>query len=876
MSTRHWWIAVLATLLLAGIALVLRATLTDSVAGPDLGDTATERSRDDEVGTPATDQHPERVAVETPGGERLVLLRGCVLDAYGEPIAGAMVGAADSASPVRTAGDGRFVLSASPGAAIAMLTLATGHAPSVTRVTVRAEAGEQDLGDLQLALGGGLRGLVTDAAGNGVAGALVTPQLLTSPWLPEGFDAALLLAPVHTDAGGSYAFSHQVAGTYRLAVTAAGMQAASSVDLVVRDSEDTVAEPIVVAVGHELTGVVVDARAQPIAGANLRLRGRLQRYRGVAVSDAEGRFAFAGLPPGPMDLVVDRDGYQQFERSIPDVSKEPELVVRLSDGLSIRGFVVDARDGSPVERFAVVCRRIGEVAPVSNGSMAQQLERQLQELRAASAPEHLISQLQERQRDVAEVVQARALVVPDGLGEVQERPGGALQIDGLEAGAYAVGVLSPEHQYAEITPVVVAPDTPFQALRFELRAGLSVTGTVTGKIDQRPRGDVIVQLLRVFERAEANAAAAPRQPLYPWFFAAPGPTGIALMSTRTDAAGTFAFRNVAPGRYFVTLRAASIADQDSAPFELHSGMQQLQLAVGDRASLRGRITNVPSGQRSGCSVLVLGGHGILRTVAAAADGSYRCDDLQPGGYLVRAFPADATQYQRRLLAEVFPAHAGAVDRDKVTPCDVMLAEDELRVLDLTLDVPATGRALGTVLVNDAPAERTLVLLRPVPGEAPGSGGLSLRGDCDAQGSFQIADVPAGNYTLVVLSNARQELHREAVTVAPGAPSIVTANVTSGGLRGCVLVADNTPVTELRGYVWVLPGAEAEPDDLYAFRREHRTHRLLVRDGAFEEQALTPGPALVILDLRGRARHSELLTLPARTVLQHDLPAGPRR
>jgi hypothetical protein len=216
---------------------------------------------------------------------------------------------------------------------------------------------------------------------------------------------------------------------------------------------------------------------------------------------------------------------------------------------------------------------------------------------------------------------------------------------------------------------------------------------------------------------------------------------------------------------------------------------------------------------------------------------------------VRAFPADASQYVGRLLGAIFPLHAGAVVPEQVPARDVTLAPGEARAFDLALDCPATGIVQGTVTVNGRPAAGRAVL-RPLPGEAPGAGGQSLRGDCDAYGAFTIRDVPAGKYTLAISGATRQELHSEPVAVEPGGTAVVARDLQAGGLRGTVTAPDAAPA-DLRGYVWVLPGAAAAPEDLYEYRRTHRTHRIQVRNGAFEDAQLTPGPAVVVADLRGR-------------------------
>jgi protocatechuate 3,4-dioxygenase beta subunit len=825
----------------------------------------------------------ERAVVALPGAGGMLRILGRVLDPYGEPVAAALVGDAAAAQPTKTAADGRFELFVEAEVRpVALLVLAAGHAPLLSPLELPRAGTTHDVGDLQLPAAGSLRGLITATPDLPLPGATVALRTQAGGSGPAVMDLGALQPPIQTDAAGAFLFTGLAPGSYRVTATARGMQAAQSPMVTVREGAETTLDAIVMQAGYELSGTVVGPDDQPVADASVRIRsgGNQQRSCGEGATAADGRFSIDALPAGPLRLEVAKAGFLRHDQADVDPTRGRELVVRLAAGLQITGAVVDARTQAPVTRFALSVRRLGELQPAANGTMAQQLQRQIADLRATAATAtdaaaradqlEIALQFEARLEQVRQWQRERPRSVPADPGPVRTWPDGRFSSDGLEEGLYAVGIASPDHAFAEQEPIELRRGTPLE-LHFALVAGPKVSGVVVARSDGSPVGGATVEL------ASEPAAAAPepagQRSLYPWAFARGGPRGITVMAARTDADGRFAFGPAEPGRYFVSVRGARIADRDTEVFALTGAGQQLRIAVGARASLRGRIAGMPPGAK--VEVLVLGGHGTLRTVEAAPDGGYRFDDLQPGSYLVRAFLTENRQYVNRLLGSIFPEHAGAVDPENVPPCDVTLGDGEVRAFDLRLDLPAAGSVDGRISINGRPAPGARATLRPVPGEAPGSGNLSLRANCDAFGRFAIRDVPAGKYTLLLAGASGQELHSEPVAIAPGGTVTVEQDLAAGGLRGRIAAADAGSPAELRGYVWVLPGAAAEPADLYEYRRRHRTHRVRVRDGVFEDLLLTPGPAVLVVDLRDRARTASRVVIPTGDALALDLVVAAR-
>lgn len=807
------------------------------------------------------DAAAQRIAVEANPDAASLTLRGRVLDPYGEPVAGALVGDAEAAAPVRTAADGGFALRVDVGArAMTLLVLAAGHAPLL--FDVEPGAGERDLGDVLLRHAGSIRGSVTTTGGQPLPAVAMTLAWQGAA-LPAGLDLERLLPVASSEADGSYTFANLMPGSYRVRAAVEGMQRGQSARLTVREGQECLAAPIALAVGYELRGLVLGPGDVPVAGAAVRIEDRGNpRFREAVATDADGAFVATAVPPGPLRVEVTSPGYLSSSRADVDATRGERLVMRLETGLGIRGIAVDARSGKPVQRFAVELRRLGELDPASNGTMVQQLQRQVEALRAPASdstgePLQVAAQLQARLAAVQQPV--GPVPVPADVGPMLERPQGRFACDGLQEGVYTVGIASPDHQYAESAPIELRRGRLAAELRIELSTGHRVTGAVVSRRTGAAIAGARVELLHPLAPGRELAPSP-----YPWAFAPAAPAA-AVMATDTGDDGRFAFAAVGAGAWRLTVRQAQIADHDSDVFYVQQDGIDLRIAVDERASLFGRV-HPARAMPAGIEVLVLGGHGTLRTTKAGSDGSYRFELLQPGSYLVRAFAADARQYQQRLLGSLFGSGAGG----EQPQCDLTLAPGECRGFDLDLDQPAAGAVAGTFAINGQPARGGRVVLQPVPGEAPGSGGLPLRGSCDELGRFQLADVPAGNYAAQWFGATRQELHRQAVRVEPGANVELRIEAAAGAVRGHILAADAAPA-ELRGYVWVLPGAAAAPDDLYEYRREHRSHRIAVQAGAFEDAALTPGPAVVVADIRGRRRLSTTAVVPAGGVLLLELP-----
>jgi hypothetical protein len=191
------------------------------------------------------------------------------------------------------------------------------HALGVTGTPVTVLAGQVTSGLLDdPAAGGALSGRVTDSAGTGLAGVLISAF---DPSTPEWGPYVAL-----SDQDGTYTVAGLAAGSYQVCFYSQGASDASPTGYLDECYDDqpahtTSGTPVEVSLGQTstgvdaalavagaITGLVTDSSGAPVSDIDVKVRvSGSSRFAGTGRSDSNGAYTVEGLPTGSYDLCFD-------------------------------------------------------------------------------------------------------------------------------------------------------------------------------------------------------------------------------------------------------------------------------------------------------------------------------------------------------------------------------------------------------------------------------------------------------------------------------------------------------------------------------------------------------------------------------------------
>jgi len=207
-----------------------------------------------------------------------------------------------------------------------------------------------------------------------------------------------------------------------------------------------------------------------------------------------------------------------------------------------------------------------------------------------------------------------------------------------------------------------------------------------------------------------------------------------VLSTRTEADGSFLLENLPRGAYLLRVEADGFLPAEPAA----SGGEQIAVQMSQGASLRVRVERKSSHEPlESFRVEIRSGRRVVHEADTPAEGEVDIGGLPAGEYLVNAFSSDSSS---QLSRASFGIRLGAGANETVT----LEVENRARV---------AGKLTGALPDIDAGDATVFLLPR---GEFVPAGGEPKRVDTDADGSFAIRNVPPGRYFLAAVRRSKDE------------------------------------------------------------------------------------------------------------------------
>lgn len=248
-----------------------------------------------------------------------------------------------------------------------------------------ADHDEENPVEVRMSRGARIRGVVSDGD-SFIPGARVRLARAQKRSAQEAFFMSMLGISgggdeVFTSSEGDFDFGQVLPGDYTLTAQLAGFADTHVESFSVVEGDEKSVE-ISLNPGGPIQGIVLDQDQQPLPGARVRVLKneglsremlQAQRFLGgafkMATSDAEGRFVVKGLPEDEYTLVIEKKGYSRAQAEGISPDPEGEIEVFLLESARIRGQVVDAATGAPIEQFGLRVEPLDEEAPSPEEAM---------------------------------------------------------------------------------------------------------------------------------------------------------------------------------------------------------------------------------------------------------------------------------------------------------------------------------------------------------------------------------------------------------------------------------------------------------------------------------------------------------------------------
>lgn len=365
-------------------------------------------------------------------------LAGRVMAESGAPLPGAQVTVLHEENAryfeTRTGEDGRFTLGPLPEGSYTLVASSPGLLPTLVSQVSPEEAQELILYGPRR-----LTGLVLFQG---------TPAPGVQVRLEDSSHAAV------TDAQGRFSFEPLGPDDYVVQAERDGLYAVAEVSLSEEEREADVTLRLGTALYVE--GMVRDEAGQPVTDAWISVMSADEGPSDAAsTSTEEGRFRLGPVAPGLYTFSLDADGYEDLEVENVTIPSGQPLHFVLPRSITLEGLVTDA-DGKPLEDVELEAVR----QPPPESEQQEAAARQTGKAPADMTLEERLAAIEERSRGADTW---SATTGEDGrfLFEVSSR------------GRYTVRVSGGDYLFARLET-----DAPSRGLRFTLRAGAQLEGTV--------------------------------------------------------------------------------------------------------------------------------------------------------------------------------------------------------------------------------------------------------------------------------------------------------------------------------------------------------------------------------------------------------------
>ena len=699
-------------------------------------------------------------------------LSGFVRSKEGEPVVGAEIFVATEGSPFQavTDGTGAFrVAGLAPGRRVSLFVSAVGFGTRQASATPPAS-------DLAIALdrNGTVRGRVVEADTKAPVADFSIYR--TEPRAGGGFGMRMAVGDdphaFHAE-DGSFALDGVPAGKWTIHASSPGYRTAEVGGVEV--SAGGSAEGIVISLarGGTLAGRVVDAAPgtavanasvswAPASGASgIAAFGPAPEGRD-ATSDADGKFAFDGLPDGKVVLSVSHPDYMDASVDV-DPAKQSSIDVGLSAGGAISGTVVASDGHTPAAGARVTLDALGETGRFGTETAA-----------ADGAGGFVFDHLRAGRYEL--VAQSNAgssapsdLVLADGQradGIVLSVAGGTLlqgTVSGLAPEQLAgVRVVASSSGYSDVTTTddsghFTLPDVPAGVVRLNAATSFRRERTTQTTVEV-PDGAPEMPVDIVFEGTSTLAGRVTR--------AGRALSGLIVVSspesggggrslTQTDGDGHYTIEGLLDGAYRVSVSGEGVSYATS--FDV-SGDTAGDIEVPG-ATVSGRVTDAASGMPlDGAEVAAESGAETqtvaVKRTATDSNGAYTISDVDPGAYQVTA---RRTGYR----LETQPVTVGTDGAS----LDFALAKGSglaIRVADGQTGIPLAGVQVLAFSAGGTVAFQGRVPLDgggagEIPSLADGRYAIALFSDGYAARNLPAVDVPSPEVAVAMTPGGRVEV-----------------------------------------------------------------------------------------------------------------------